>query len=59
VLVVVYNILGEEMYSKITITDYSGNSISAIDLGNRLSAGTYLIKGTSLNQTYNKYLIIK
>ncbi len=59
VLVVMYNVLGEELFSKIIITDYSGNSITAIDIENRLSAGTYLIRGTSLNQTYNKYLIIK
>jgi hypothetical protein len=59
ILVVVYNVLGEEMFSKIIITDYSGNSISAMDIENRLPAGTYLIRGTSLNQTYNKYLIIR
>ena len=59
VLVVVRNLLGQELYSKVVMTDFSGNSITAIDLENRLPAGTYLIIGTSLNQTFNKYLIIK
>lgn len=59
VLVVVRNLLGQELYSKVIITDFSGNSINAIDLENRLPAGTYLIIGTSLNQTYNKYMIVK
>ncbi|MBI5540251.1 MAG: T9SS type A sorting domain-containing protein [Bacteroidia bacterium] len=59
VLVVVRNLLGQELYSKVLITDFSGNSISAIDLENNLPAGTYIIIGTSLNQTFNKYLIIK
>lgn len=59
VLVVVRNLLGQELYSKILITDFTGNSICAIDLENNLPAGTYIIIGTSLNQTFNKYLIIK
>ena len=59
VLVVVLDLLGQELYSKVIMTDFSGNSITAIDLENRLPAGTYLIIGTSLNQTFNKYLIIK
>ncbi len=59
VLVVVRNLLGEELYSKVIMTDFSGNAITAIDLENRLPSGTYLIVGTSLNQTFNKYLIIK
>jgi len=58
VIVVVINMLGQELYSKVLITDYTGNSVTAIDLENRLPAGTYLIIGTSLNQIYKKYLII-
>ena len=59
VLVVLRNLLGQELYSKVIMTDFSGNSITAIDIENRLPAGTYLIIGTSVNQTFNKYLIIK
>lgn len=59
ILVVVVNILGEELFSKVIITDYSGNSVTALDLQNKLPAGMYLIIGTSLNQTFNKHLIIK
>ena len=58
VIVVVINMPGQELYSKVLITDYTGNSVTAIDLENRLPAGTYLIIGTSLNQIYKKYLII-
>jgi hypothetical protein len=59
ILVVVRDLLGQELYSKVIMTDFSGNSITAIDIENRLPAGTYLIIGTSLNHTFNKYLIIK
>ncbi len=59
VLVVVRNLLGQELYSKVLMTDFSGNSIIAVDVENRLPAGTYLIIGTSLNHTFNKYLVIK
>lgn len=59
VLVVVRDLLGQELYSKVIMTDFSGNSITAIDIENRLPAGTYLIIGTSVNQIFNKYLVIK
>ncbi len=59
VLVVVRNLLGQELYSKVIITDFSGNSITAIDIEDRLPSGTYLIIGTSVNQIFNKYLIVK
>jgi hypothetical protein len=59
VFVVMRNLIGQELFSKVVKTDFSGNAITAIDLENNLPAGTYLIIGTSLNQTLNKYLIIK
>lgn len=58
-IVVVCNVLGEEMFSKSVITDFSGNSVIAIDIENRLSKGTYLIIGKSSNQILKKYLIVR
>lgn len=59
VLMVVVDLLGRELYSKVHITDLTGNTVSALCIGNKLPQGTYLIIGTSLNQTFNKYLVIK
>lgn len=59
VLIVVHNILGEMLYSKVVITDSQGYAIEAIDLHNRLSPGMYVIVGTSKDQYYSKKLIIK
>ncbi|MFL5763289.1 MAG: T9SS type A sorting domain-containing protein [Bacteroidia bacterium] len=60
VLVVVYNTVGQESYSKIIVTGTgAGNSVYAIDPENRLNAGVYLITATSKDQYINKKLIIK
>ena len=58
ILVVVYNILGVKMFSKILVTDKSGNLDSILDSASKLPVGAYIIVGTCLNQTFKKYLII-
>ncbi|GAB4285119.1 MAG: hypothetical protein Kow0068_10360 [Marinilabiliales bacterium] len=59
VLVVVYNILGEEQYSKVIFTSYNDKTVAAIDPYERLSKGTYLIIGSSDNKVYKRKLIIQ
>lgn len=59
VLVVVVDILGQELYSKVLFTDLNGESISAIDPHKQLPNGTYIIIGSSDNSVYKKKLIIK
>ncbi|MBN2681523.1 MAG: hypothetical protein JXR58_03385 [Bacteroidales bacterium] len=59
ILVVVLNVLGQEQYSKVVITDYDGSLLEAVDPYNRLSPGTYLIIGTSNDVIFKKKLIIR
>lgn len=59
VLVVVIDMLGREMYSKVVFTDYSGSVVTAIDPYERLPKGTYMIIGSSNDMVYSKKLIIK
>ncbi|GAB4282711.1 MAG: hypothetical protein Kow0068_07430 [Marinilabiliales bacterium] len=59
VLVVVYNVLGEEQYSKVIFTSYNDNTVAAIDPYKRLSKGTYLIIGSSDDKVYKRKLIIQ
>jgi hypothetical protein len=59
VLVVVFDIEGKELYSKIIITGTDGEAITAIDPHNRLSAGIYFITGSTENDIFSKKLIIK
>jgi len=59
VLVVVLNIMGQELYSKVIFTNTNGAAVEAIDPYNQLSCGTYIIIGTSDDRVYKKKLIIK
>jgi len=59
VLVVVYDVTGREAYSKILITEQTGENIFALDPSGRLSQGMYLITATSDNNIFSKKLIIK
>ena len=58
VLVVVQNILGEQMYSKIILLDDNGFALEGIDPNNRLSKGTYIIVASSDDNLLSKKLII-
>jgi len=59
VLVVVLDILGKELYSKVIFTDTNGETVSAIDPHKNLPKGTYIIIGSSDNNVFKKKLIIK
>ena len=59
VLVVVRDVLGNEMYSKVFIVDESSESVFAIDTQKKLASGVYLIIGSSNNKIYYKKIVIK
>jgi len=58
VLVVLYNPLGEEVYSKLIINS-GGTFLTGLDPSKKLTPGIYLITGTSKNEVFRQKLIIK
>lgn len=58
VLVVVYDMFGKEMFSKVIITNENDNDVHAIDPSQKLPAGIYIISATSDQKIYNKRLIV-
>lgn len=58
VLVVVYDMLGKELYSKVLITNDDGSDVYAIDPNEKLPKGVYIITATSNDKIYNKRLIV-
>ena len=58
IVIVVYDVLGQELYSKIIITEQKGNAVYAIDLLSKLSSGVYMITATSNQKVYSKRLIV-
>src|ERR1019366_508009 len=58
IVIVVYDVLGQEMYSKVVITEQKGNTVYAIDLLQKLSPGVYMITATSNQKIYSKKLIV-
>lgn len=58
-LVVVYDVTGQEIYSTVFITSTNGKNVYAIDSSNRLSAGVYLVTATSKDKVYSKRLIVQ
>ncbi len=58
ILVVLRDIRGKEVYSKIEVIDCRGGLI-AIDKTNHLSAGTYLVVATSKNILYSKKITVE
>jgi len=59
VLVIVADENGNEVYSKVVITDSTDKEIYAIDPSNKLKPGSYVIIGSSNNDIYNKTLIVE
>jgi hypothetical protein len=59
VLVVVYDELGRESYSKVIFTGDSSESIFAIDPSGKLKPGIYMIAASSEKTTLMKRLIVK
>ena len=55
ILIVVVDIYGNELYSKIIIEHQNG-FVVACDCMNRLISGTYIIIATSMNEIYKKKL---
>ena len=58
ILVIVYDMLGRESYSKVLVQDQIG-PITAIDPYNNLSAGVYIVIGSSQDELFNQKLIIR
>ncbi len=58
ILVVVYNVLGSLIFSKVIVSAENGNNIYAIDPSQKLSSGIYTISATSNDRVYNKKLIV-
>ncbi len=59
ILVVVYDVTGRETYSKVLITEQSGENVFAIDPSGKLAAGVYIITATSEESVNSKKLIVK
>jgi PKD-like domain/Bacterial Ig-like domain (group 2)/Secretion system C-terminal sorting domain len=58
IVVVVHDILGQEIYSKIIITEQKGNAVYGMDLSQKLSSGVYMITATSNQKVYSKRLVV-
>ena len=58
VLVVVYDIFGKEIYSKMFIIKDSDYNVLAIDPSQQLAAGVYMIVATSNDNIYSQRLIV-
>lgn len=58
VLVIVYDMLGKESYSKVIINEGPG-PITAIDPNHHLPPGMYIVIGSSNDELFNQKLVIK
>lgn len=58
IVIVVYDILGREKYSKAIVTEQKGNTVYIIDLDQKLNSGVYLITATSDQKIYSKRLVV-
>ncbi|MCW3105257.1 MAG: hypothetical protein JWO09_3697 [Bacteroidetes bacterium] len=58
-LVIVYDVMGRESYSKVMVMEAEGENVFAIDPQNRLEPGIYLITATSQKSNFSKTLIVK
>ncbi len=59
VLVVVYDVLGNELYSKVVITGSQGTGYSAIDPSHSLKAGIYTVTASANDKLYKQKIIIQ
>jgi hypothetical protein len=59
VLVVVRDVNGKEVYSKVVITEKGNGQVMALDPNNKLASGVYLITATSDNEIFNQKLVIQ
>lgn len=58
VLVVVYDVTGNENYSKVRVVSLDENHLTAVDPESRLADGVYLIIATSNQAIYRQTLVI-
>ena len=59
VLIIVYDMLGNKIYSKVIIASINAHDVYTINPSQKLKPGVYLITATSSNKIYNKKLIVK
>ena len=59
IVVVVFDATGKESFSKVIITQNSGENVFAIDPSSKLASGIYLISATSKQEICNKKMIVK
>jgi hypothetical protein len=58
-LVMVYDVMGRESYSKVLVMETEGENVFAIDPDGRLKPGVYMITATSQRSNFSKTLIVK
>ncbi len=58
-LVIVYDIMGKESYSKVIIMENAGESVYVLDPSGKLEPGAYMIIATSMKKICCKKLIVK
>ena len=58
IVIVVVDIFGRKLYSKVLFTDEKGAYFTAIDTYNNIPAGIYFVIGSSDNNVYRQKLII-
>lgn len=58
VLVVIRDMAGKEVYSKVTLVQ-EGDKLIAFDTENRLSPGTYIVVASSNNELYSQRIIVR
>jgi hypothetical protein len=58
VLVIVYDMMGRQAYSKVILNAGSG-PVTAIDPHNKLTPGMYIVVGSTKNELFNEKLVIK
>lgn len=59
VSVLVYDVVGNLVYSKVVLSDANGKIYTEVDPSKKLSAGIYFVIGRTKNQIYRQRLIIK
>jgi hypothetical protein len=59
IVVVVFDATGKESFSKVIITQNSGENVFAIDPSSKLASGIYLISATSKQEVLNMKMIVR
>ncbi|MCI5056349.1 MAG: T9SS type A sorting domain-containing protein, partial [Flavobacteriales bacterium] len=59
ILVVLNDVLGNEVFSKVILTNDMEHFVMGIDIDSKIPPGTYTIRGSSDHELFNKIIIIK